>query len=205
MITPTAVARVYAGQTIACLGSGPSLCRADVEPLVAADVRIIAINDAHTIAPEADVLYAADEHWWRWHKGAPSFRGQRIGIEPQRIAWPGLQVVRNTGRDGLELAPDGLRTGGTSGTSGYQAINLAVHLGAARVLLLGYDLQGRHFFGEHPNKTVPNFLAARLAFEMLVAPLAALGVSVINCSRETTLTAFPRASLADVLGVTVSR
>jgi len=205
MITPTAVARVYAGQTIACLGSGPSLCRADVELLVAADVRIIAINDAYTIAPEAAVLYAADEHWWRWHKGAPSFLGQRVGIEPQRIAWAGLQVLRNTGRDGLELAPDGLRTGGSAGTSGYQAINLAVHLGAARVLLLGYDLQGRHFFGEHPNKTVPDFHAARLAFEMLVSPLAALGVSVINCSRATTLTTFRRAALADALGATVSR
>jgi len=195
MMPIASVPREFPGETIACLGTGPSLCAADVDSLRGV-ARVIAINDAYLLAPWADILYAADERWWRWHSGAPHFGGTRYGIEPQRLTWPGLRVLRNTGRTGLEQQPDGLRTGSTSG---YQAINLAVHLGAARIVLLGYDLQGRHFFGEHPNKTVPPFAAARHAFESLVAPLAALGVPVINASRDTTLTAFPRATLAAAL------
>jgi len=200
MITRTTFAtvpRLFAGQTIACLGTGPSLCLEDVERLFRAGARLIAVNDAYTLAPTwMAALYAADAKWWRWHRGAPSCPGLKYTIEPQPDTWPELQVLRNTGREGLESDPSGLRTGHNSG---YQAINLAVHLGAARIVLLGYDLQGRHFFGEHPDRTVPPFQAARRAFETLVAPLAAIGVPIVNCSRATTLTAFPRETLATAL------
>jgi hypothetical protein len=103
-----------------------------------------------------------------------------------------VQVLQNTGTDGLELAPTGLRTGINSG---YQALNLAVHLGADRILLLGYDMgpdgTRDHWFGEHPDCQPSPYAQMREYFETLVAPLAELGISVINCSRRTALTAFP--------------
>jgi hypothetical protein len=203
MIPTPLIARVprrFAGETVACLGSGPSLCAEDVDAL-RGHARVLAINDAYRLAPWADVLYAADAKWWRWHKGVPGVRGQRYTIHPQPDAWPGLEVLRDTGREGLELDPSGLRTGYTSG---YQAINLAVHLGASRILLLGYDLAGTHFFGQHPDQSVPPFDAARVAFRWLIAPLEALGIPVVNCSRHTTLTAFPRVPLAQALAFEVA-
>ncbi len=202
------VPRLCPGGTVVCFAGGPSLTRADVDycrdhgaqhgPFAA-----IAVNNAFQLAPWADVLYAADRKWWHWFKGAPDFRGLKFALEPGAERWSGVTVLKNTGYDGLELDPGGLRTGGNSG---YQAINLAIHLGAARILLLGYDLtlgpKGEtHWHGPHPDggvrfnpeRWVPNF-------ETLLAPLKALGVKVINCSRRTMLTCFPQQPIHEALG-----
>jgi hypothetical protein len=114
-----------------------------------------------------------------------------------------VTVLRNTGPDGLETDPTGLRAGKNGG---YQAINLAVHLGATRILLLGYDMSlsadGRsHWFGEHPPtvRDYSPYAEMRDLFETLRQPLALAGVEVWNCSRRTALTAFPVVELEHAL------
>jgi hypothetical protein len=104
--------------------------------------------------------------------------------------------------DGLCLQPDGVRTGRNSG---YQAINVAVHLGASRIVLLGYDMsvdhaaKKSHFFGDHPKVTHPSPYHSFLrAFATMVKPLSAVGVEVINCTRRTYLKTFPQRSLEEV-------
>jgi len=189
------VPRLWPGETVVCIGTGPSVTQADVDTC-RDRARVIVVNDAYRLAPWADVLYAADDKWWGWHKGAPGFSGLKYTIEPCRHAWPGLQVLRNAGPHGLETNPSGLRTGYNSG---YQAINLAVHLGASRVVLLGYEMSGDHYFGSHPDKTRPPFGPCLKAFATLPAPLAAAGVEVFNCSRNTALKVFPCPSLREAL------
>lgn len=189
------VPRLWPGETVVCVGTGPSLTQADVDAC-RGRARVIVVNDAYRLAPWADLLYAADDKWWAWHKGAPGFAGLKYTIAPCRHAWPGLQVLRNSGQHGLESNPSGLRTGYNSG---YQAINLAVHLGASRVLLLGYDMAGDHYFGSHPDRTRPPFAPCLKAFATLPDPLRAAGVEVVNCSRHTALTCFPRQPLREVL------
>ena len=158
-----------------------------------------AVNDAYTLAPWADILYACDSKWWGWHKGVPGFEGQKYTLAPQAAArWPAIKVLRGSARPGLDPDPGKLCTGRNSG---YQAINLAVHLGASRILLLGYDMQGRqkHFFGVHPDRSTPPFQSCLKAFGTLVEPLKASGVEIINCTRSTALVCFPRRPLEDVL------
>lgn len=197
----TSVPRLWPGSTIVCIGGGPSLTPEDVAAL-RGRAGVIAINNAYHLAPWADVLYAADRKWWGWEKGAPTFPGLKYSIAPMPATlYPDVQVLRNTGASGLDLDPTGLRTGMHSG---YQVINLAVHLGATRVLLLGYDLDvapdGRaHWHQPHPDQHRSPYLQMREAFPSLVEPLAAIGVTVINCSRRTALTTFPCAPLADEL------
>lgn len=191
------VPRLWPGGTIACVGGGPSLTAADVAYVRGRVTATIAINDAYRLAPWADVLYACDAKWWYWHKGAPGFAGLKYSIDPVAGArHRDVHVLKRTGDEGLELDAGGLRSGGNSG---YQAIGLAVHLGAARVILLGYDMQGGHWFGAHPNGSKPPFVLCLQRFETLIAPLAALGVEVVNCSRESALTCFPRRSLEEAL------
>lgn len=197
--TYATVPRLWPDATVVLLGGGPSLTPADVDAC-RGRARVVAINDAYRLAPWADVLYACDAQWWAWHRGVPSFTGRKYSIDPRAAHWPGVQILRNTGELGLEDAPDGLRTGGNSG---YQAINLAVHLGAARILLLGYDLQatgGRHhWFGAHPNRTPPPLAAFRRHFAALIDPLRARGIPIVNCTPTTALEAFPRSTLAAAL------
>jgi hypothetical protein len=191
----------WPGETVVCIGGGPSLTAADVNA-VRGLARVIAINDAYKLAPWADVLYAADKKWIDWHDGVPGFAGVKYSLESNDTTKrPDWQILRNTGVEGLELDPDGLRTGVNGG---YQAINLAaVRYQARRILLLGYDMSAdgiqQHWFGEHPDFQPCYFDVFRSYFETIVAPLQALGVTVINCSRRTALTAFPCASLESEL------
>jgi len=201
----TSVPKLWPVSTIVCLGSGPSLTTSDVDD-ACQHAPVIAINDAYRLLPAGKsdvVLYAADRKWIDWHDGVPGFAGPKYSIEgldpaTTRQDW---QVLRNTGFLGLELEPTGLRAGYNSG---FQAINLAVHLGATRILLLGYDLSpapdGRtHWFGDHPDRQPSPYGAMLEAFPSLVEPLAALGIPVVNCSRRTALTTFPCMALEDEL------
>lgn len=90
------------------------------------------------------------------------------------------------------------------GNSGCGAISLACFAGARRVLMLGYDCQktgGKtHWHGDHP-KGLGNAGSVHkwpAQFASLKAKMS--GVEIINCSRETALTVFPRASLEQTLG-----
>lgn len=195
--------------TVFCLATGPSLTPADVNA-VRDKGMVVAVNDAHRLAPWADWLYSSDRYWWVRHEGVPSFGGKLAGIEhtpgrrDPRLAGLGVVVYRNTGHEGIEADPTGLRT--CANNSGGAAVNLAVHLGAERIVLLGYDMgygasDKRHFFGDHPMglSNQHNFPTWRAAFGRMVEPLKALGVEVVNCSRSTSLTCFPVVPLEDVL------
>lgn len=202
------VRRIFPGETMVILGGGPSLTVEDVNyvrgkaPVIAIkEAAVCAIPGKTAPAPWAEVLYACDAKFWDWHKGAPLFTGLKYALEPQPGMWPDVHVLRNTGREGLELDPTGLRTGQNSGM---QAVNLAFHLGAARIILLGFDMWRneageQNWFGNHPLHQHSPYAIFLHYFGTIVEPLKEAGIEVINCSRQTQLTAFPRASLMEVL------
>lgn len=190
------------GLRFICLGSGPSLLPLDVQQCRGAGY-VIAINETYRLAPWADVLYAADYHWWDSHDGVPSFAGFKVGMEPFGKRYPDVSRWRTSGPTGLDV-DFGARTLRTGGNSGYQAINLAVKLGATRILLLGYDMQpgpaGHHWHPpHHEGDPAPDYDSCLKDYATLVDPLRRLNCSVINCSRETALTCFPRLSLDEAL------
>jgi hypothetical protein len=217
------VPRLWPGQTVVCLGGGSSLtaadaafCRDKAHVLAIKETGHCSIPGHVAPAPWADILYAADAKFWRFEKGAPNFKGLKYSIqqdaqerpELQRpidewaAAWPDIKVLRDTGSDGLELNPTGLRTGHNSG---FQAVNLAFHCGVSRIVLLGYDMwrgpDGRqNWFGPHPTHLESQFALFLHKFHSIVEPLKAAGVTVVNASRFTVLNAFPRVHLEEALG-----
>lgn len=89
--------------------------------------------------------------------------------------------------------------------SGYQAIGLAYQMGAARIVLLGYDMQHtggkRHWFGDHP-KSLTNADGIenwRHGFKALAKHLHDDGIEVINASPETALECFKRQPLETIV------
>lgn len=203
------VPRIWPGETVVCVGGGPSLSVEQLER-VRGRARVIVINNAYQLAPWADVLYACDLRWWRWHAGDPGgqgdhgiFKGLKVSLDTGQAGRPDeVKLLENTGIKGFEEKPDGLRTGSNAG---YQVINLAPHFGAARILLLGYDMRrgedGRaHWHAEHPTGgpiDYENFFAPK--FYDLVAPLDALGIEVWNVTPGSALTAFPKMTLEAAL------
>lgn len=196
------VPRIWDGATAVCLATGPSLTPADVAAC-RGRAKVIAIKDAIDLAPWADVLYgcgADSGQWWpRNGDRLATFPGLRFTLDPLAAKW--AQVLTIGPELGLSADPDTLCHGRNSG---YQAINLAVLLGATRVLLLGYDLQPgprgeSHVHGDHPWRAPLPFDAFLAAFSSIAAPLEAAGVTVINCTRRTALTVFPQMPIEEAL------
>lgn len=213
--------RIWRDDVVAVLGGGPSLTTAAVATVRAAGVRTIAINNAAIdVAPWADLLYACDSQWWGWHAKSPVLeqwrerceRGDAIaatlenGPMRRRLRW--VRGLRNGGKNGFDDRPDTLRHGGNGG---YQAIHLAAHLGASRILLLGFDMRvvdGRsHYHRGHPVRTRPGLYAQLMipSFETLAPELTTRGVQVLNCSLGSALRAFPAAVLEDALRSRISQ
>lgn len=207
--------KIWNGGTCCILAGGPSLRGFNAQRLFPR-FHVLAVNDSWRIAPWADVKYFCDAEWWR-----SQVRFNRIaldGVTPfSRAMCAGLwvsgsdasDVVGNkavhclllTGERGLELDPSGLRHGNNSG---YQAINLAVHLGARRIVLLGYDMRvgaRSHWHDEERPDDFASVLACTMlpCFDSLVDPLRAAGVEVINATPDSALRCFPTASLESLL------
>lgn len=198
---PVPVPRLWPGATVVCLGTGPSLTAEDVE--ACRGQRVIAIKNAVTLAPWADVVYGAGadatgKTWWSREGPSLAYDGLRYTLDQRARQW--ASVLRMGRVDGLSTDPSRLNLGHNSG---YQAINLAFLLGAARIVLLGYDCQGQagrdHYFGAHPHGRRPPYDLFLKYFGTIVQPLIDLGVRVLNASRETAIRCFPRVSLAEAL------
>lgn len=90
----------------------------------------------------------------------------------------------------------------SGGNSGYQAVELARVFGAARVILLGYDMQsmdGRlHWHPDYShNNPLPNSFKEWIGhFNLLAADYPGL---IINCTRISALRCFPRELLQQAL------
>lgn len=200
---PVPVPCVWPGETVVCLGSGPSLTQADVDAC-RGRARVIAIKDAVRMAPWADVLYGAGSdnpgRTW-WHREGPSltFPGLRYTLDRECRHWASVLGMAPSAV-GLSTNPETLALGHHSG---YQAMNLAVLLGASKIILLGYDMQPTggqdHFFGKHPHGNTPPFALFLASFAQIVEPLRELGVAVVNASRDTALTLFPRQPIEEAL------
>lgn len=155
------------------------------------------------MAPQADLMYACDGAWWdTHHEATQAFAGERWTQDLKAAQRYGLHHITSRREHGLSRTPGVIHQGGNSG---YQAIDLMVQMGCTRILLLGFDMQktgGKaHWFGNHPgnlHKASP-FKDFIKNFERMAVDAAGLGIEIINCSRETALTCFPRARLKDVL------
>lgn len=200
------VPRFWAGETVFLVAGGPSLRETDLEGLRAGARRrppVLAINDAYRLLPQADLLYFCDYKWFVWHREAveawPQIAATLSVQAAQEVAH--VHWLRQGDIRGLAARADTLNTGRNSG---YQAINLAVHAGARRLVLVGYDLAhaadgASHWHGGHQGRpSRPGLYRDWLPhFDSLRAALLDRRVAVVNATRGGALEAFPRAELAD--------
>jgi len=203
------VPRMWPGETCAVLASGSSMTQEVADTVRAAGIRSIAVNTTFKRAPRADMVYAADEAWWKYHKAELMlYAGLKVMCTPTAMPnmcapFPGIHVLRNTGRDGFDPNPAHIRTGNNSG---YQAIHVAVHAGCSRVLLCGFDMHGGNWHGRHPEPLREHgndYSAWFPMFETLHKELQERGVEVLNCTPRSALKCFPMADLKDVLACSV--
>jgi hypothetical protein len=146
-------------------------------------------------------MYAGDRQWWDRYGDACDFRGERW-TRDERSAMR-YRLRRIEGSDGAGLCTcGGVHLGGNSG---YQAINLAYHLGAREIVLLGFDMHrdnGGHWHGEHEDmlSAPESHIAAWVRqFDALARDLSAAGCRVTNATPGSALECFPSGSLFGAL------
>lgn len=192
-------------KTFWIIGCGPSLRGVDLSFL--ADRRVIAINRAHEIVPSTLAeghIWFSDWRFWDLHWRAlvtSTFKLHTIADPAGRpyVGRDDLRVWRNTGLTGLDTDL-GIRVGNNGG---HAALNLAFHLEADRIVLLGYDMRladdgAGHFHEEHP---WGNLRARTLREKMLpyfgqiAEDLDREGVVVFNATPGSALECFHKISL----------
>jgi hypothetical protein len=168
-------------KTFICIASGPSLSPDDCTLAEQSGFPVIAVNNSWRAIPSCSFIYAADCCWWEEY-------GKDIPVPAARYCGDEFTARRF----GINWLPSAL-TG--SFNSGQRAIELAIKLGAERVLLLGYDCSirgGLHWHGRHSNLANPDtFSVARWHDEFAQLRQHYSSVDILNCTRRTRLKCFP--------------
>lgn len=220
------VPREWEGGTCVILAGGPSLKGVNPAFLRYAEpkVRVIAINDSWRIAPWADVLYFCDHQWWQRQRAMNRrteygstysfhdmiYKGFWVTVAPSFADHPQVRTLTLTGQLGLETDPRYLKHGSNSG---YQAIGLAYHYGAKKIILMGYDMRcdgGKtHWHNDHaaPSDVFAHDLEKSMlpCFRYIAAPLKESGIEVVNATPGSALTVWPYQPIEEALGLTIEK
>jgi hypothetical protein len=186
----------WAGRTVVAIASGPSLLVEDCELVRASGHPVIVTNTTFRRCPWADVLFGFDNRWWKIyeHEVAETFKGRKICAAPKA-------------KYGAESAyVNGLPWFGIYRNSGACAVSIAMASGAAKIVLLGFDCKWsrkgrRHWHADHPRQleNADSIVLWERLFAILAKRARRKGVIVLNASRETALTCFPRIELESAL------
>ena len=205
----TTIKPTWQDQDAFIVAGGTSVTQADVDLLKGRNV--VVINSSYLSALWAPVLFFADERWWtreiyRTGNRLADFKGDIYTIsgisKGSRLKRLGRQAPS---KEGICSKPD---TVTMQYTSVQAAMNLCVHKGAKRIILLGVDNKidkatGRaHHHEEYPKAWPRRETSWAQKFnnlETTVQPLKDRGIQVINCSPISELPWWPKQSLAEVL------
>ena len=193
---------IFNGETVYIIGGGPSLKNFDFRRL--RGCKTIAINKAITFLPNADVLYWTDSRFYTWYKNeVDNYNGLKFTIKAGSQYTSDIQILKKGKSYGIEKDSETLAHGNNSG---YASINLAYHLGAKRIILLGFDMandgKDTHFHDGYPTKSTGDqiyrdkFLPG---FTQLKSELDPEGVTVLNASVYSQLTTFTKITIEQAL------
>lgn len=194
----------WKGETVYIVAGGPSVARQDVRKLEGR--KVIAVNSSYEVAPFAPVLFFNDKRWWDFHRiKLESFAGRLVTVSEHSRGDRLFKLRRLKPPPGFSADPGIVAS---QRTSLQGAINLAYHLNAgARIVLLGADMcrasDGRshhhtpHIWRNKPGNTTWDLQMEELA--LIVEPLRARGVEVINTSLESRLDWWPKMPLESCL------
>lgn len=218
---------LFAGATVFCLASGPSLTQEICDRIRGR--RAIVVNSSCALAPWADVLYFTDSGWYEPRRelvrtwpgwvvsmsrqaarelnapGEPAFRGLPRILRVKGIGDPTFPPRLPGMPKRFGFPPAGSREIHQGRNSGNTAVSLAIALGAARVVLHGYDcrvVNGREH--HHDEYKGPRDLSLydnefRHAFDGWNEAARNSGVEILNCTHGSAITEFPFVDLDQVL------
>jgi hypothetical protein len=196
---------IWPNSTVVVIGGGPSLRGFDFSPIH--DQHVLGCNQAFELGPWVDAVWFGDCRWYDWNKTAlHQFGGLKVTCCPKLAQNPviGIKAVQRS-RKSTGIDPNRDKISWNRHTGG-SALNLAVHFGARRILLLGYDMKlgkdGSHWWHtKHKSQPRDNIYKTRFlpAYTTMATDLERLRVEVINAGPDSDMEVFPRMTLAEAL------
>ncbi len=185
------------------VGTGPSFDAAQARQLGIARardrIRVLAVNDSVYPCWYADMVFGADRHWWIERRNVPGFQGAKVSLGASYWDPPAdVRIIGRAGSEGCQTRPGAVYTHGHSGA---MAVQLAAQMGAAPIVLVGFDMRataGRHFFGayDEPLGTNPNMTKWVQRFKAIAN---AMPGRIVNASPGSALDCVPQVELAAVI------
>lgn len=172
----------------AVLASGPSIKQADVDRVQRArEDKLIAgvaavSNVGIDLAPWADCLISHDSCWWRAHPKSHKFAGEMVCSN-----WQPPGGIQYRGHD---------INGCNSGRMAMQYVWKKKE--ADKIILLGFDMHGTHYFGKHTDSRLRNTSPQRFSIHIMQFN-DWRGPPVINCTPGSALKKFPFKPLEECL------
>lgn len=173
----------WSGENVAVIAGGQSASR--FASALRGACRVIVVNLAYRLIPEADVLYVGDSGFWTVYQDAKDFNG--LILVPKHCAGiscpSALPIVELSHMSDFVEGPVGcVGTGG--GNSGFQALNLAVQFKPRHLFLTGFDYRGLHWHEQHPsplqNPNRRQFERWRGCFDRALVAIRAMGIPITH-------------------------
>jgi len=170
---------------------------------------VLGVNVSFMLGDWVDVLFFGDKGFYkRYSKELAAFDGLKTTYAPRSVVRDeNIKIIQRNPykKEGLTL--DIPNTVCWNYNSGAAAINLAVLLGAKRILLLGFDMKldesnNQHFHKEYQTdlqKTKELFALHLKPFPQIQKDAEKAGIEIINCNPNSAIECFRKANIRDVL------
>lgn len=191
---------IWPGKTVFIIGGGPSISELNLDLI--RKQKVIGINSAFRLGNWIDVIFFNDKRWLKIERSMLIHYPGLI-VSTAYIKDLKLNILRayRSGIYGISKDPRVLRFNESSGGA---AINLAVHFGAKRIVLLGYDMKkvgDRHNFHNVYQENLerdpyPRYL---VPFKQIKEDADELGVEIINATVDSAIDVFQKMTLEEAI------
>lgn len=194
-------------QVAVIIGGGASVKETDLSPLKN-HYPVIGVNDAFKLGDFVDFTWFGDQRWYEWNKKVL----EESGMTSDRLFTcamsleddPGLYCFKRGKPVGIE---NKLGQVAWNRNSGGSAINFAYHLGAKKIILIGFDMKrgvgGRtNWHDNHKARnTNPEGMYRRYndAFKYIKSDADKLGLVIINTSLDSAIIELDKMTLEEAL------
>ena len=165
--------------------------------------KVIGINNAYKLGDWVDICWFCDKQWYMKHKiNLNRFAGMKIHCCNKSGNAEGTHELYRGKAYGIDTNKTHVAWNGHSGAS---AINLAYHLGARQIILIGFDMKfgdnrRNNFHTEHAQYPVNWNPYDRFfkAYPLIKRDARLLGLSILDATTDGALTQFPKVNLSAI-------
>ena len=197
--------KIWENGTAYIIGGGPGVKAVDLSLIH--DKHVIGVNNAYLLGDWVDVGWFGDKKWLLWHrnswKKSPCIKAScnhDREVLKHDSGW--IHFMSRGKAAGIETAPGSIAWNRCSGSS---AINLAYHLGATRIVLIGFDMHDvdgkKNFHKDHKDNGNAPYKKFLGCYGDIAKDAVELGVEIINATPDSALRHFPYFTLEKIKGI----